>query len=1209
MLKRLELSGFKSFAERTVFDLTSGITAIVGPNGSGKSNIVDAIRWVLGEQSAKSLRGSGMADVLFNGTRTRKPLNLAEVSLTFDNSSELLGPGLPEVRITRRLYRDGTSEYMINDQPSRLKDIRDLLLGSGADAYSIIAQGQVDALLNSNPEERRHVFEEAAGISRFRLKRQDALKRLERVTQNLSLIDSQVDRIERQLRQAKQESGRAAERQAISLEITEVRRRRDLAEYGQLRADWDRALALETDSPEEGEQAIAPGDLRTAREEWRKQRALLAQSVVHGRETISQYSRERAIEWGNLTRFGDEAARTDAEIASLRSELAGLWSGSASAENSLALLAEKASACQALAEAYSVEAGQIVANLDSLTQFRAGSAQRLEALNVELLATLAERNSNTTRMVQAQGSITGLQRDIDRILQRRDHLRESIRQTISQVSVLLIELDEANRHSLENQKDLSEATSAADKAREVFVRLQRDLHQSGLDRESLRGRAEILEHLERSREGLASGVREVFALLDGDDPGAWNTVVGLAGEFLHVRREYAPILDLLLGERAQRLLVRDREDLGRALRGQTTPFSGRVSFLGPSSPLLEASEPDYSHGEGEDFGLLATVPEGVVALAENLARCDLPGFLDLPQILLGKSVVVTDLEAANRLVDRFPGFRLVTLAGEILEPDGTLTLGRPAADSGIVSRKAELRELREKLVEIQQREKSLEAGLARAHRTLDDADSRVETLEYHGDLVQDRLNGLNQRLWEAQSLIERLESESQQISLELISIREEMAQSAEILEQTRNAETILENHSAELDAQKSEALRLEATAAQGLDQLRRTQGEIAAKIQANESEALQIETANRNLLNDLNRMKNRLAEALARIHDLELTSMGAALLNLHGIQQVARIESKLGDLAAEIHPQSAELARLDLLLENAEREQDALQEAHNKRMERLHKMQLARQQSGIRIEALTKRCREEEGVDISVAWHELEDVTKLELIGLSVSALDKRLGDLRNRLGQMGPGDSLILAQLDQLEKDRREITLYRADLTGARAILEDILKRLDVECGRMLLSTFEEIRIQFQDLFRKLFGGGQADLVLENPNKPLDTSIDIVARPPGKEMRSLVLLSGGEKTMTVVALLLAIFRHKPSPFCLMDEVDAALDEANVGRFAGVLREFCDKTQFMLITHSKKTMSVADTLLGITMQESGVSTRVAVRIDEWVAEDAVRKAA
>jgi len=209
----------------------------------------------------------------------------------------------------------------------------------------------------------------------------------------------------------------------------------------------------------------------------------------------------------------------------------------------------------------------------------------------------------------------------------------------------------------------------------------------------------------------------------------------------------------------------------------------------------------------------------------------------------------------------------------------------------------------------------------------------------------------------------------------------------------------------------------------------------------------------------------------------------------------------------------------------------------------------------------------------------------------------------------MGPGDSLILAQLDQLEKDRREITLYRADLTGARAILEDILKRLDVECGRMLLSTFEEIRIQFQDLFRKLFGGGQADLVLENPNKPLDTSIDIVARPPGKEMRSLVLLSGGEKTMTVVALLLAIFRHKPSPFCLMDEVDAALDEANVGRFAGVLREFCDKTQFMLITHSKKTMSVADTLLGITMQESGVSTRVAVRIDEWVAEDAVRKAA
>ncbi len=1209
MLKRLELSGFKSFAERTVFDLTPGITAIVGPNGSGKSNIVDAIRWVLGEQSAKSLRGSGMADVLFNGTRTRKPLNLSQVSLTFDNSSELLGPGMPEVRITRRLYRDGTSEYLVNDQISRLKDIRDILLGSGADAYSIIAQGQVDALLNSNPDERRHVFEEAAGISRFRLRRQEALKRLDRVRQNLLLIDSQVDRIERQLRQARQESGKAAARQTLSLEIAELRRRRDLAEFGQLRIDWDGVIVTGS-SHEEGEQ-IAPGDLRNAREEWRRQRTTLATRVLQGRDVIAQSSRERALEWANLMRHCEEAARSELELASLRAKLPELWAGKSLAKTSRLSLAQKTESCKRQMETNALETSRILADLEALTNLRTESSRSLESLHGDLLEILAVRNANTATMVQAQGGLSGLQKELNRTLQRRDQLRDTIRQTISQVSVLIMELEESNQLSLETNGELTDATRAAEEARNLCVRCQKDLHQSSLDREVCRGRAEVLDHLETSREGLASGVREVFALLDGENPGPWNTVVGLAGDFLHVRREYAPVLDLLLAEKAQRLLVRDQADLAKALLAQTTPFSGRVSFLGPKSPFLEAAEPEGIRADldWEGMGLGDTVPEGVVALAENLARCDLPGFLDLPQILLGKSVVVTDLPTALRLTSRFLGFRLITLAGEIIEPDGTLTLGHPAADSGIVSRKAELRELREKILEIQQREKSLESHLTKSHQSLDEADSLVESLEYQGSLIHDRMALLSQRLEAAQSLICQLEGEAQGISAELIATHEEMARVSDLLEQARSSEALLEAQTGALEGKKTEAKRVEANASIGLEKLRQQQAELARIIHSTDSENVQWENANTQLEGKLQSIELHLDESLGRLHDLGLAGQASALLYLHGIQQVARLESNLGELALDLHPQLAELARLDLLLENAEREQDALQEAHNQRVDRLHKMQLARQQSVLRIEALTKRSREEEGLDIAGAWQDLGESARQELAGFSVPVLDKRLGELRNRLGQMGPGDSLILTQLDQLEKDKREIALYRADLSGAQAILEDILKRLDAECGRMFLATFEEIRIQFQDLFRKLFGGGQADLILDNPKKPLDASIDIAARPPGKEMRSLGLLSGGEKTMTVVALLLAIFRHKPSPFCLMDEVDAALDEANVGRFAGVLRDFCDKTQFMLITHSKKTMSVADTLLGITMQESGVSTRVAVRIEDWVGEEAVKKAA
>ncbi len=1209
MLKRLELAGFKSFAERTVFDLTPGITAIVGPNGSGKSNIVDAIRWVLGEQSAKSLRGSGMADVLFNGTRTRKPLNLSQVSLTFDNQSELLGPGMPEVRITRRLYRDGTSEYLVNDQISRLKDIRDILLGSGADAYSIIAQGQVDALLNSNPEERRHVFEEAAGISRFRSRRQEAIKRLDRVRQNLALIDSQAERIERQLRQARQESGKASARQALALEIGELRRRRDLAEFGQLRTDWDGVVV--SGSAQEDSQPIAPGDLRNAREEWRRQRSNLASQVLQGRDVIAQYSRERALEWANLTRYAEEGSRSESGVSALKSKLPELWTGISCAKASRISHIQHAATSKNLAETNALESGKILADLESLTKLRAESARDLQSLHGDLVAILAVRNANTATMVQAQGGLSGLQKEINRTLQRRDQLRDIIRQTVSQVSVLIMELEESNRQSLVTNRELVEANRVAEEARGLFVGFQRDLRQAGLDREVCRGRAEVLEHLEASREGLASGVREVFALLDDVNPGPWNTVVGLAGDFLHVRREYAPVLDLLLGEKAQRLLVRDQADLAQALLLQTTPFSGRVSFLGPKSPFLEAAEPEEFRTEMDWEGMNPgeLVPEGVVALAENLARCDLPGFLDLPQILLGKSVVVTDLAAAIRLSGRFSGFRLITLAGEIIEPDGTLTLGHPAADSGIVSRKAELRELREKIQEIKHRENALESSLAKSHQALDEAEKQVDALEYQESLIQDRLGLLSQRLEETQSSIEQQEGEAQGISLEFIATHEEMTKVSDILEQARHSEALMEGQTGALETKIADAKRVEGAASVGLEKLRQQQAALALIIQQTDAENVQWETAVNHLDNKLQSMELQLGESLGKLHDLGLAGQASALLYLHGIQQVARLESVLGELSLDLHPQLAELARLDLLLENAEREQDALQEAHNQRVDRLHKMQLARQQSVLRIEALAKRNREEEGIDIAGAWHDLGETARQELAGLSVPVLDKKLGDLRNRLGQMGPGDSLILTQLDQLEKDKRSITLYRADLSGAQAILEDILKRLDAECGRMFLATFEEIRIQFQDLFRKLFGGGQADLILDNSKKPLDAPIDIAARPPGKEMRSLGLLSGGEKTMTVVALLLAIFRHKPSPFCLMDEVDAALDEANVGRFAGVLRDFCDKTQFMLITHSKKTMSVADTLLGITMQESGVSTRVAVRLEDWVAEEAVKKAA
>lgn len=1206
MLKRLELSGFKSFAERTVFDLSPGITAIVGPNGSGKSNIVDAIRWVLGEQSARSLRGTGMADVLFNGTRTRKPLNLAEVSLTFDNSSRILPLDAPDIRITRRLFRDGVSEYQINGQTTRLKDIRDLLLGSGAEAYSIIAQGQVDALLNANPDERRHVFEEAAGISRFRVRRQETLKRLEKVSQNIQLLDSQIERLEKQLRQARAESAKAMQRLELQKEYQSLRSMRDLVEFAGIEREIKRFIQEPTNSPAEDETPpLDPGNSKTHLEEMRRRRSDLSARGETLRESLAQWSHERSQEWNHLDRYLEEQARLEGDLTARRGSLAGLWEKGIRLSSAL-------SALQVERAELHLERGQLDEKvkedreaIERLRGERAAAGAQSGEIAQALLKNLNLRNDQTARAVQAQGSLSSLQKEINRTITRQQQVRGAIRQQLGSLTALVGEKGEAEKNAATLSQERTAALGAYATAQADFSRVQKELHRVRLEQEACRGRAEVLEHLERSREGLASGVREVFALLDGPEPGPWNTVIGLAGEFLHVRREYAPLLDLLLGEKSQRILVRDEDLLSRALASAPGLFSARVSFLGPSTPDIEEDPVDWG-GQG---GLFAEVPRGVVALAENLARCDLPGFLDLPQKLLSQALVVEDLRTARQLRGRHPSFRFITLTGEILEPDGTLTVGKAAADSGIVSRKAELRELRDRIHELQARERVLETQLDAAQAAVDSAQTRVETLERQTAALADKLAALKRKIEETQSRIESLETEAQSLGGELRQAHNEMAQWSELLDVAQREGENLAIELAALEERQAEAIRLESETATSLAHMEKRYATRLEKLQSVDLELRSVESAWQTQVQDREKVISDIAATQESLENLARSTQLAAQMALYSGQAVARIEHAREQILKEWVPIQTELADLDQRIEMQEREREAIQEAFNLRRERHHRLQLSLQEKNIKRDALLARTREENGRDLVAEWEASSVEIREELAQTPLAPLERKIAELKQKLAQLGPGDPWTLSQLEQWEKDQKEMALYRHDLFGARAILVEILQKLDSECSRMFLATFEEIRGQFQDLFRKLFGGGQADLVLERPGEALDSPIEIQARPPGKEMRSLVLLSGGEKTMTVVALLLAIFRSRPSPFCLMDEVDAALDESNVGRFAGVLRQFCDRTQFLLITHSKKTMSVADTLLGITMQESGVSTRVAVRIEDWAEDEQKKKAA
>jgi chromosome segregation protein len=1188
MLKALELSGFKSFADRTRFDFPRGVSIVVGPNGSGKSNVVDAVKWVLGSQSAKSLRGQEMIDVIFNGCATRGPLGTAEATLTLDNSEGQLAIDSRDVHITRRVYRSGEGEYLINRQPCRLRDIRELLSGTGitTEAYCIIEQGKVDLLLQSSPRDRRLIFEEAAGISQFKAKKATAGRRLERVEQNLLRLSDIVDEVESRLRSVRTQAGKARRYRESATRLQDLRTQVGLVDW---RAFTRRINTRDTQLAELGRQKA-------------DQEAALAKLELQAQELDAQQDAtlqaRRALD--------SEASSTRAEIAALDSSLVGQAARRADIEQEIERFRRQLVAMSTRAGSVS---GQLRDAAEGLEAAAAEHSAANEAYRAQLeLSTTAQAELSAARALLEEkrtahlealrnashlaNELTTLQSQLDSARSDREKCRRRLDELHEQQTALAAQLAEHERleASARAQFDACQTELRSVEAR--LAALKHELHRVDRQHRQLesqltrtRERIDVLTELHQRLEGLSSGVKEVLVAAQSEPAGPYGDVRGVVADLFHVDVDSAPLVDVALGEQSQYVVVTSAGRLFDWLNDKPLEVAGRVGFL-----RLDGAARRGDAANAVDLGGEA----GVMGRADRFVETA-PEFAPLVERLLGRTWFVDRLATALRLAQTAGrGMAFVTSDGELLAADGTLVVGPRQASAGLLSRRSELRACHEQLAELEKQLAHQHAMHARLEAEQAQAEVQLAETAAKSTASSARLAELRQQTAAARGQHQQAAHAAGRVASELQSTEEQCAVSEYEVDSTRESHLAADEAARRLETEQAAATADEHAIDGRLSALQSatTEKQIAAARceQLVDMLRAQLEQAHR----DQRERDLALAETRDRLADRQqqLAELDAVMLAAR--QSLAELFLVKQHQAAELTRQADDDDRLRALRQELQERVRHDRGQLTQLQSQQHQLEVATNKLRHQRQTLVERMQDDYGIDLASAG---ELASASEDIGQR-DVVEAEITQLRDQLNQLGSVNLDSLDELDELESRFSGLSQQYRDLVDAKAALERIIQRINVESRQLFLATLEVVRGHFRELFRRLFGGGEADIVLEDAEDVLEGGIEIVACPPGKEACSISLLSGGEKTMTCVALLLAVFRSKPSPFCILDEVDAALDEANIGRFIGVLRDFLSFTQFVVVTHSKKTMAGADTLYGITMEESGVSKHVSVRFED-----------
>jgi len=1181
-LAKLELVGFKSFADRTEFEFEPGLTALVGPNGCGKSNVVDAVRWILGSQSPKSLRSNEMQDIIFAGTESRRGAGYAEASLTLLNTKGLLPTEYKEVCITRRLYRTGESEYFINKQPCRLKDIRNLLAdtGLGVDTYSLIEQGKVDRILTANPQERRAIFEEAAGISGFKAQRKEAEAKLARAADNLARVNDIIAEKERQLRSIKAQAARARRHR----ELTE--RLRELS-VSLARREYERMNALRRECLEKI--AALEAEARRLQNEINRLEAEHQRLEAKRNEEESQISLQSQA----LHQVENDKRAIEERIRSGQLRLQELDNTAREAAQRLGALAERHERSQS----------DLDQALRELEEIRAIVIEQTEAVNTQVKAA-AEAAAEHDRLNRAiedwRGRVVDIVQKAAALRNEIAHLEGSRGQEISRrgrllardeelaagLVVLAAQIEaESARLADARQEAMALASRRQETADALAVRTA-DLNALAREAEELRtqwtarvSRRDTLRELEARAEGVGQGV---CALVQGDtSQGRVEGILGMIADVLRAEMAHAAAIDAALGERAQYVVVDSTDHAREAITRLQTRGAGRAGLL----PL------DWVNPATGDGAAFLGRP-GVVGRALDLVQTE-PTFLPAAHHLLRDTLIVDTLEDALRYArEAKPGLRFVTRDGQVVEAGGAIVGGTGTAQGGLITRRSELA--------------LLDREIAKYEARLCEAEARRQAHTAEATQLRQALEALTTQLTEKERTVAQREGTVAHLRRQHDRLQEErQVIRSEVQEIDRNIRSCLEREEA-IRAQLAEAERRheelhgQVEAAKMRLQEQREKVEVLAR----EVEALRISLAQKEeKQGSLDGRVARLREAIAEI-ERERASVE---------EQIETYRHRKEEAERQLAADQAQVTELCLAAERATRELETLRAANAQsraqqhqiegdlrarraQLETLHeeiqRERLAENEHAIRLNELERRVREE--FEVALATAPAADAAERNW-----DQVKAEIADLQEQLKRLGPVNLEAIAEQDELEEAIAFRARQRDDLLVAEKELKELIQRLNRISRERFVKTFEEIRQNFREIFRKMFGGGRADIRLEEGVEDvLEAGIEIYASPPEKELRSINLLSGGEKTMVAIALLFAVFKTKPSPFCILDEVDAALDEANIARFAAMLQDFVKDSQFIIVTHSKRTMSAAEILYGITMEERGISKRVAVRLDE-----------
>ena len=1175
LFKKIEMHGFKSFAEPITIEFNEGLTGIVGPNGSGKSNISDAIRWVLGEQSPKMLRGGKMEDVIFNGTDTRKSRGMAEVTLVIDNSDESLPIDYKEVAITRRMYRSGESEYHINGNQCRLRDIRELIMdtGIGVDGYSIIGQGKIADIISNKTESRREIFEEAAGIVAYRTKKSEAERKLASTTQNMARVQDIIGEIEGRIDGLREDSIKAGEYLELKeknkkLEINIILKNVESLENKQAyaREDLENITAsLDKLKAEKNRLDVSIGEAGTRSEALEAVSVEARERLIEAIDLLNRAVNKGEVDRERLSAIESNTERINQEITQL------LEKKERELENSEEFMKQKAELDERAREA-DLKLQEKVEEYNGLTGIMTRLAEEADNFRNSIFRLSTEITAGKSEISSMEMLRETLRKRQETLTRERDAGEDSNRETLDSLNGARGERDRLAEEMEAGREEALRLKQTMETRRREEKELAIQLEELKLSLGRMTARKKTIEELENNYEGYNHAVKHV---MKSGLPG----IHGVVAELIRVPEGYETAMETALGNSLQNIVCDDEDSARRAIVSLKENRAGRMTFL-PLTSIRGRETPDA--GIKNEKGVLGFGPECI--------SCD-SKYDSIISYLLGRVVLVDSMESAIRISRKYRGILVVTLDGEIINERGAITGGKFKNKTGnILDRRAEINQLRREIEDLNSKQSRALEKLEKVREEIGSLTDKASRLEESIRAGEHALLMKENEISMAENVLADLKNSGDKVNRELESISREQENSMRMIGEIRKS--IAEKEAAIKKAESlcNEKLSLHEERKGEFNSLSEeiTAARItvtAAQEQKSHAEEM-MERINRELSDiegDIARRRQQLESMEAEKRELTEGSTGIDGIISRQEAVKAEAEQRLEEVSGEKAALAGEISEMNAAREELNRKIQVLQDQK-------YDLDVRRAKNETQLESFKEKLWE----DFEVSYIQAMEF-KAEDFALSRAVKENR--QIRNRIRELGEVNVGAIEEY-QVVKERYEfLTGEREDVQKAMDDLNRIISEMDKTIKTRFRESFDRIVINFEKQFKELFGGGHAELRLSDENNPLESNIDIVAQPPGKKLQNINLLSGGEKTLTAIALMFAVLQAKPTPFCILDEVEAALDDANIDKFIHCLRKF-DNVQFTLVTHQKATMEHADVLYGVTMPEKGISKVLSLSLED-----------